>query len=82
MVWSTRCFERYRGGVSRENLESVRRVLEAVTERDLAALMSLTDPEVEWRSFFAALLRGGEYRGHKALRRYVTDLDDAFEVIP
>jgi len=81
MAWSTRCFERYGGDVSRENLESVRRVLEAVTERDLAALMSLTDPEVEWRSFFAALLRGGEYRGHKALQRYVDDLNDAFEVI-
>ena len=81
MAWSTRCFERYGGDVSRENLESVRRVLEAVTERDLAALMSLTDPEVEWRSFFAALLRGGEYRGHEALQRYVDDLNDAFEVI-
>jgi ketosteroid isomerase-like protein len=47
--------ERYGAEVSRENLDSVRRVLKAVSERDLAALLDLTEPQVEWRSFFAAL---------------------------
>jgi ketosteroid isomerase-like protein len=34
-----------------ENLDLVRRVLNAVSERDLAALLAVTDAEVEWRSF-------------------------------
>jgi ketosteroid isomerase-like protein len=67
--------------VSRENVDAARRVLAAVSERDIESLLKLTDPEVEWRSFFAALLERGEYRGHDALRQYLSDLDDAFEVI-
>lgn len=69
------------GWVSRENIDAARRVLAAVSERDVTALLELTDPEVQWRSFFAALLERGEYRGHDALRQYFADLDDAFEVI-
>ena len=69
------------GDVSQENADAARRVLSAVTDRDVDALLQLTDPEVQWRSFFAALLESGEYRGHDALRQYFRDLDDAFEVI-
>jgi ketosteroid isomerase-like protein len=69
------------GCVSRENVEAAGRILAAVTERDVDVLLRLTDPGVEWRSFFAALLERGEYRGHDALRQYMRDLEDAFEVI-
>jgi ketosteroid isomerase-like protein len=53
----------------------------AVSERDVATLLELTDPQVEWRSFFAALLKGGEYRGHEAFDQYLNDLADAFDFI-
>lgn len=67
--------------MSQENVDAARRILTAVTERDLAVLTDLTDPDVAWRSFFAALFERGEYRGHGALRQYLADLDDAFELI-
>lgn len=67
--------------MSRANVEAARRVLTAVSEGDVESLLKLTHPEVEWRSFFAALLERGEYRGHDALRQYLCDLGDAFEVI-
>jgi ketosteroid isomerase-like protein len=64
--------------MSRENVEATRQVFQAVAQRDLAALFDLTDPQVEWQSFFA-LGEGGAYRGHDALRQYMRDLDEAFE---
>jgi ketosteroid isomerase-like protein len=66
---------RYRG-----NVEAARHVLAAVADRDLSRLLDLTDPEIEWQSFFA-LAERGEYHGHDALRRYVSDLSEAFEWI-
>jgi ketosteroid isomerase-like protein len=53
----------------------------AVSERDVDVLLELTHPEVEWRSFFAALLPRGEYRGHGAFDQYLHDLGDAFDFI-
>ena len=53
----------------------------AVAERDVRALVELTAPDVRWRSFFAALLERGEYRGHDALHQYLRDLDDSFEFV-
>ena len=64
---------------SPENLEVVRQLAAAVRRRDLPQLLKLTDPQVEWRSFLAALAEGGEYRGHDGIRKYLSDLDDAFE---
>jgi len=73
--------------MSRENLESGadrragRELLKALSARDLSRLIALTDPDVEWHSFFAALGMEGAYRGHAGMRQYVTDLEEAFEVI-
>ena len=63
--------------MSRENVEAARRVLAAVGERDLADLLDLTDPQIEWHSFFA--IGEGVYRGHDAMPHYMRDLDEAFE---
>ena len=71
----------YSEAVSDGNLEVTRRIFAAVAERDLELLLELTDPDVEWRSFFALGEAGGVYRGHDGLRRYVSDLNDAWEVI-
>jgi|SRR5437667_2748456 len=66
--------------MSSENVELARQVLEAVTRRDLSRLIAFTDPEVEWQSFFA-VGEEGVYRGHDAMRKYVSDLDDAWEFL-
>jgi ketosteroid isomerase-like protein len=60
-------------------VEAVRNVLDAVARRDLARLLELTDPEIEWQSFFA--LHGREYHGHDGIRRYMSDVSEAFEYL-
>ena len=67
--------------MSQGNVELARQVVDAINERDLSRLIELTDPKIEWHSFFAALGEGGVYRGHDGLRRYVGDLDDAWEIL-
>jgi ketosteroid isomerase-like protein len=67
--------------MSQENIELARQVFEAVAQRDSSRLIELTEPEVEWRSFFAVGEEGGVYRGHTGIQRYVKDLDDAWELI-
>jgi ketosteroid isomerase-like protein len=62
-----------------QTLELARKVLEALGARDAARLIALSDPGVEWYSFFA-MSEGGAYHGHDGARRYMSDLDDAFEV--
>lgn len=67
--------------MSRENIELAKEFLDAVTRRDLSQLIALSDPEVEWRSFFAIGEEGGVYRGHDAMAQYISDLSDAWEVV-
>ena len=58
--------------MSRENVEVVRQVYEAVARRDAASVMSLYDPAIEWdgsRLAWAAVLPGtARFRGHDGLR--------------
>jgi len=54
-------------------------VLDTLGTRDAERLIALSDPEVEWHSFFA-LSEGGVYRGHDGTRRYMSDLADAWEI--
>jgi ketosteroid isomerase-like protein len=67
--------------MSKENVEVAGQVMDAVAQRDLSRLIAFTDPEVEWHSFFAELGEEGAYRGHDAMRRYVDDLHDAWEIV-
>jgi ketosteroid isomerase-like protein len=66
--------------MSQDNVELAREVLETLGKRDADRLIALADPDVEWHSFFAVGEGGGSYRGHDGTRRYMSDLDDAFEV--
>jgi ketosteroid isomerase-like protein len=64
-----------------DRLDIARRLFDAIARKDLAALLELTDADVEWESFFALGEEGGKYRGHPGIRRYVDDLNDAWDVI-
>jgi ketosteroid isomerase-like protein len=67
--------------MSEETLDLARAVMEALSQRDLARLTALASPDVEWHSFFAGLGEGGVYRGHEGTRRYLHDLDEAWEIV-
>jgi uncharacterized protein len=67
--------------MSRENVDLARQVMDVLGQRDPSRLISLADPEVEWRSFFAIGESGGVYRGYEGTRQYVSDLSDAWEVV-
>ena len=66
--------------MGQENVKLAREVMGALSNGDFARLVDLTDPEVEWRSFFA-LGEEGVYRGLDWMRQYVDDLTDAWEVV-
>ena len=66
--------------MSRENVELAHAAVDAVAQMDVARLLELTDPDVEWHSFLAQLGEGGVYRGHDGIREYVKDLREAWEV--
>jgi ketosteroid isomerase-like protein len=57
--------------------------MEALSKRDVDAMLAQSAPDVEWHSFFASLGGGSEgvYRGHDGTRRYVSDLEDAWDVV-
>jgi ketosteroid isomerase-like protein len=65
--------------MSKENVEIARRAHEAFNRRDVATLIELLDPEVEWIPILAAL-EGRVYRGHAAVRRWIEELDTDWEL--
>ncbi|MDX6617225.1 MAG: hypothetical protein QOD60_2316 [Solirubrobacterales bacterium] len=67
--------------MSQETLKLAREVMSALSQGDFERLVALADPEVEWHSFFAELGEGGVYRGIDGMRRYVNDLNDAWEIV-
>jgi ketosteroid isomerase-like protein len=67
--------------MSQDTLRRAEKVMEALSRRDLTRLIAFADPEVEWHSFFAELGQGGVYQGHEGTRQYLSDLDDAWEIV-
>ena len=67
--------------MAQATVELARQVMDTLSRGDYSRLIEMTDPEVEWRSFFAQLGEGGVYRGHDGMRRYVSDLSDAWEIV-
>jgi ketosteroid isomerase-like protein len=65
--------------MSQKNVEIARRVMAAVADRDVEALIRMADAEIEWRTAFIGV--GGDYQGHDGLRRYIADLHDAWDVL-
>jgi ketosteroid isomerase-like protein len=58
-----------------ENVEIVRRVVDAFYQRDRDAVLALMDPEVE---FHSALVEKKTYHGYAGLGQYRQDLDAAW----
>jgi ketosteroid isomerase-like protein len=68
--------------VSRENVEVVRQVFDAVARRDTASVLALYDPDVELDASFSSMsdLFGRRvFHGHEGLRSFDHEWREAFE---
>jgi len=67
--------------MSEENVESVKRFLDAYNRRDVEGMLAELDPEVEWHPALPEALMGrgpAVYRGHGGVRSMFADLYGAF----
>lgn len=61
------------------NVEIVRRMFAAFAERDLAAMLTTMDEDVEFLPVTANLTTGGvPYRGHGGIARYLEDVEQVW----
>ena len=70
--------------MSRENVEIVRRVADAIARRDSETVLALYDPDLEWdvsRSPFGAVMGQGVYHGHEGLRTWSRGWYEAWETL-
>lgn len=65
---------------AQDKVKLAREVLDALIVGDVPRALELSDPGVEWYSFFA-LGEGGAYRGHDGTRRFSREVREAFESI-
>lgn len=65
--------------MSRDDVDVVRRSVDAFRRRDASAAGELFDPEAVFRSAIVGGIEGGTYRGRADIERYFADMDEAFE---
>jgi ketosteroid isomerase-like protein len=65
--------------MSQENVEVVRRALQAFADGGLDAMAELWDPDISWRAAEGAIDDVGEMHGPDAVRRYIQDWFDMFD---
>jgi ketosteroid isomerase-like protein len=65
--------------MSHENVETARRLFPAFNSRDIATLVELLDPDVEWVPIMA-VREGRVYRGHEGVKRWIEDLEEYWEL--
>lgn len=65
--------------MSQENLEAVKRGLDALNRRDLAALVAMCTEDVEWFPSMAGTIEGGGYQGVEGMERYLEQYGETWE---
>ena len=65
--------------MSQENVEIIRRVLQAASCGDVAAAKDLTGPDIQLDSVFGSV-EGGWYQGHSGIERWFADVADTWEM--
>jgi ketosteroid isomerase-like protein len=65
--------------MSQENVEIVRRALQALADGGLDAMAEFLDPDIDWRAAEGAIDDVGEMHGPVAVRRYMQDWIDTFD---
>ena len=65
--------------MSHENVEVVRRMLQAFADGGLDAMAEFWDPDIDWRAAEGAIDDVGEMHGPVVVRRYIQDWIDTFD---
>jgi ketosteroid isomerase-like protein len=65
--------------MSRENVDIVKRGIDAFNRRDRAALAAMVTPDFEWLPGLVRGLDGDVYRGIDGIDAYFADLRDTFQ---
>jgi ketosteroid isomerase-like protein len=65
--------------MSQENVEVVRRMIQAFADGGLDAMAEFWDPDIDWRAAEGAVDDVGEMHGPVAVRRYIQDWIDTFD---
>jgi ketosteroid isomerase-like protein len=66
--------------MSQENVEATAAWVAALNRGELAALLELADPSVEYASYLANVSGGaGAYLGHDGIRQFIRDVDEAWD---
>ena len=66
--------------MSQENVQIVHRLMAALPTRDVATIVEASDPDIEWHSALAVISEAGAYRGPEGLRKWMIDVEEAFEL--
>jgi uncharacterized protein len=64
--------------MSQENVQIVRRAIEAYGREGLDGTLRYYHPEIEWTST-GGYIEPGTYRGHEGLRRYMGSMEGEFD---
>jgi ketosteroid isomerase-like protein len=67
--------------MSQENVEVMRTAFEAFADRGLDAMAEFWDPDIVWRAAEGAIDDVGEMHGLAAVRRYVQEGFDTFDLL-
>ena len=65
--------------MSQENVDIVRRVLEATNRGDIEEMLTYIDPEGELHSAIIGGAEGNVYGGHDGFRRWYVEIEATFE---
>ena len=65
--------------MSQENVEIVRRALDAYTAGDIEGMLSFLDPDAELHSAIISGAEGKAYRGHAGIWSWVAETQASFE---
>ena len=65
--------------MSEENVDLLRRALEAFPRGEMEEMLSYMDPEGEFHSAIVGGAEGNVYRGHDGFRRWYADSFESFE---
>jgi ketosteroid isomerase-like protein len=62
-----------------QNVEVVKRLMDAVNRRDIDAYAEVTTSDFEWFPVFAARVEGDVYRGREGIETFLGEIDEIWD---